>query len=229
MMPATNPVQTRRVVVVDDHTMIRSMLALVIDEMAGFALAGEAKDAAQALELCRREKPELLVLDLVLGGDCGLNLLQRVKSIAPQTRVLVFSGHLDADTVREALLSGAAGIIGKGTPLEDFKAALRAVASDRAYLCTQASEAVRASVSAGKMRRAEHPPLSAREETVLRLIAAGRSSREMARELGLSLNTISNYRSKLRKKTGLHRAVELSLYAARIGLANPGTASAREA
>jgi DNA-binding NarL/FixJ family response regulator len=154
----------------------------------------------------------------VLPDTTGLSLLRQIRLLRPEARVLVCSGNLSGPLIRSALLAGATGIIGKAVSLDELKQAIQSVATGRAYLCGQTSEAVRLMVHSTMAPHAKQPVLSQRERTVLQHIAAGLSSKEIAAKLGLSRYTVNNFRSKLSKKTGLHRAVQLSRYAAQIGL-----------
>jgi DNA-binding NarL/FixJ family response regulator len=208
----------QRVVIVDDHAMIVTLLIQIFESLGEHDVVGQARTSAEALRLCAEEKPDLVMLDLVLPDSSGLNLLKQIKAISPAASVLVFSGNLSAPLIRLALIAGVAGIINKGASLDEFKAAIRGVSAGRTYLCTQTSESVRTMVRTVPVSAAKVPVLSQREQLVLRHIAAGLSSREIAEKLGLSCYTVSNFRSRLSKKTGLHRAVQLSQYAAQIGL-----------
>ncbi len=198
--------------------MIAVILTQVIDTLAGYKVVGHAKNSAQAMQFCEAQAPDLVILDLVLPGSTGLILLKKIKAKCPHAQVLIFSGNLNADIIRSALVLGVGGIIGKAATLDELKAAILAVSSGRAYLCAATSEVVRTIVRTPPGQMEKNPVLSRREQTVLRHIAAGLSSKEIAAKLGLSCYTVNNFRSRLSKKTGLHRAVQLSLYAARIGL-----------
>lgn len=218
MQPTTEISKRLRVVIVDDHAMIALLLTQIFDSLGRYAVIGHAKNSADAALICKRENPDLIMLDLVLPDSAGLGLLKQLKTLCPAASILVFSGNLSGPLIRSALISGAAGIIGKGASLEEFKAAIQSVSTGNTYLCAQTSETVRQLVKTVAVTPAKVPPLSRREQTVLRHIAAGLSSKEIAAKLGLSFYTISNFRSKLSKKTGLHRAVQLTRYAAQIGL-----------
>lgn len=217
--PLKNPTETRqRVVIVDDHEMVATLFKDLLNAMGGYEVAGHAKDSAEALVLCKQAQPDLVMLDLVLPDRPGLRVLRDLRKICPETKVLICSGNLSGPVVREALLLGATGIIGKAVALDELKNAIRSVGQGRTYLCTQSSEAVRLMVHSVLPPTAGAPELSNRERTVLRHIAAGLSSKEIAAKLGLSCYTIGNFRSKLCRKTGLRRAAQLARYAAEIGL-----------
>ncbi len=210
-----------RVLIVDDHEMVAMLFRELVESLAGYEVVGRAADCAQALRLCGQLSPDLVMLDLVLPDSSGLSLLRQIRTGCPAARVLICSGNLNGPLIRSALLAGATGIIGKAVSVEVLKEAIHTVSAGRTYLCPQTSESVRLLVHAEPGPGTKTPELSPRERTVLRHIAAGLSSKEIAAKLGLSRYTVSNFRSRLSKKTGLNRAVQLSRYAAQIGLVDP--------
>lgn len=210
------------VIIIDDHTMIASLVTQVLELEGKYRVMGRAENARQAVELCRRTRPLLVILDIVLPDSKNLDCLRQVRALCPAARVLVFSGNLQEKLVRDILLLGADGIIGKSASLPEFLEAVNCVSSGRTYLCPSTSETVRAIVTSATARPGQDPMLSRRELSVLRHIAAGASTREIAVKLGVSQNTINAFRGRLMKKTGLHGAVNLSLYALRRGLLGSG-------
>ncbi len=208
-----------KVVIIDDHTMLNELITTVVDSLAGFQVVGWVQTEAEALPLCGRELPDLVILDLVLTASSGIALLEKLGRLCPDTRVIIFSGNLTPDIIQQVLAAGACSLVSKTATLGEFRNALLAVAAGRTYFSPEVSAAIkslvidpRALVRAGRSR------LTGREETVLRYLAQGFSSREIARTLGVSVYTVANHRSRLMKKTGLHRAAQLSLYAVRRGL-----------
>jgi DNA-binding NarL/FixJ family response regulator len=207
-------------VIVDDHYMIVEMIAEIFERWEGFKVVGHAASCKEALEICAREQPDFVILDVGLPDASGLDAFRKLKASFPAIHVLVFSGNLNAAVIRKALVAGVDGILSKASPTADLKAAIRSVSAGQTYLCNQTSETVRQIVRSRAAPPVDVPELSKREKTVLRHIASGLSSKEIAAKLGLSRYTINNFRAKLSKKTGLHRAVQLSRYAAEIGLLN---------
>ncbi len=216
--PAT--VQPLKVVIVDDHTMIVELISELFEQWDGFKVVGCAFSCREALAICRQEKPDFVILDLGLPDASGLEVLRELKALLPKVHVLVFSGNLSDRLIKQALVAGVDGIISKATATAELKTAIQSVSSGRVFLCNQTSETVRQMVRSPALTVAAKPALSKREVTVLRLVASGLSSKEIAAKLGLSCYTVNNFRAKLSKKTGLHRAAQLSLYAARLGLVN---------
>lgn len=213
--------QTKRVVIVDDHKVLSELMTRVIDDRSGFKVIGCAKTEAEAVELCTRERPEIVILDLVLPRSSGLVVLDRLRQVTPESRVIVFSGNLTPEGIQRALTAGALGIVGKAVGLPEFEEALEAVAAGRTYFSTEVAEVIKNLVTGGPARAPfVLSELTPREQTVLRYLARGLSSKEIASELGVSVYTVVNHRSRLMKKTGLHRATQLSLFALHTGLLN---------
>ncbi len=220
-MPApasSRPAVRCRVVIVDDHVVIIEMLRQIVDAVAGYKVVGHAEDSVTALELCSREQPDVIVLDLSLPPVSGLALLRQLRTACRRTRILVFSGYLRPAAIRLALIWGAHGLVEKVAAMDEFRQALLAVSSGRIYFSRAASEKIRQLVNAGRALSDPDRPLSAREKTVLRAIASGFSSKEISLRLGISVNTVVNHRTHLTKKTGRRGVAQLSRYAAELGL-----------
>jgi DNA-binding NarL/FixJ family response regulator len=211
----------RRIVIIDDHVAIIEMLKQVIDSVSGYRVVGQAEDANAGLALCAKERPDLIILDLVLPPASGLNLIGKIRAACADARILIFSGYLQPAMIRRALAAGAHGLVEKVAPLDEFRQALSAVAEGRIYFSRAASEKVRHLVSRAQNRPMPLVPLSEREKAILRAIATGLSSKEISTRLGLSVHTIINERSKLVRKTGLKGVAQLSRYAAEMGLVDP--------
>jgi DNA-binding NarL/FixJ family response regulator len=202
-------------VLIDDHSAIIEMLHQVVESVPGYKVVGSAAEATAAFELCRREQPDLIVLDLMLPPQSGLALLTDLQAACPHTRVIIFSGHLHPITIQRALSSGAHGLVEKIAPLDEFREALRVVSSGNVYFCRSASDEVRNLVNLKPSLTAH---LTEREKGVLQAIANGFSSKEISTRLGISIHTVVNHRTRLMKKTGLRGAAQLARYATQIGL-----------
>jgi DNA-binding NarL/FixJ family response regulator len=226
MNPTTESTAQVRVVIVDDHAMIVELITEIFEQWKDFKVVGHAANCREAEEICLQEKPDFVILDVGLPDASGLEAFKKIKALFPKVHVLIFSGNLTDAIIRHALVSGVDGIISKATATAELKSAILSVSAGRTYLCRQTSESVRQMVRDPAVPRAPQPALSKREQTVLRHIASGLSSREIAAKLGLSFYTVNNFRARLSKKTGLHRTAQLSLYAARIGLMNETAGSA---
>jgi DNA-binding NarL/FixJ family response regulator len=211
-----------RVVIIDDHAVLSELITSVVDSLRNFRVVGRVQTEDEALALCGREQPDLVILDLVLSASSGLTLLEKLGTLCPRTRVAIFSGNLTPGLVAQVLSAGAFGLISKSVTLDEFRAALLAVAAGRTHFSPEISAIIKSLVTdppllptPGRLR------LSRREEIVLGYLAQGLSSKEIAALLGVSVYTVANHRSRLMKKTGLHRAAQLSLYAERLGLLRP--------
>lgn len=203
------------VVIIDDHMAIVEMMSPVIESIPSFKVVGSALEAAAGLTLCRRLQPDIIVLDLILPPTSGLTLLADLRSVCPQSKVLVFSGNLSASAIRGAFSAGASGFVEKAGSLAEFRAAMQAMVTGQTYFGAHTSSVIKNLVC----RNAPVPSeLTARERVILRHIAEGLSSREIASKLGISVHTVLNHRSRVMQKTGLHRVAQLSLHAARLGL-----------
>jgi DNA-binding NarL/FixJ family response regulator len=219
------PAETR-VVIIDDHPVLSELITSVVDSLPNFRVVGRTQTEQEALALCTREQPDVVVLDLVLSASSGLTLLVKLGSVCPRARVVIFSGNLTPGIITQALAAGAFSLISKSVTLDEFRTALLAVAAGRTYFSPEISAAIKTLVTASPLLAAPgRPKLSRREAIVLAHLAQGFSSKEIAAKLGVSAYTVANHRSRLMKKTGLHRAAQLSLYAERHGLLNaPGEA-----
>ena len=146
-MPTTNPAPlapaSRRVVLVDDHGAIVEMLKQVVELIPGYRVIGHAAEVGAALELCRREQPDIIVLDIMMPPTSGLALLGELRGACPLARVLIFSGHLPPAAIQRALSWGVHGLVGKMAALDEFRHALQAVGSGQVYFSRAASEEIR--------------------------------------------------------------------------------------
>ncbi|MGI9254575.1 MAG: response regulator transcription factor [Thermomicrobiales bacterium] len=198
--------------IVEDQTAIRQLLASFVENVPGFHLTGEAGSAAEAVPLLPRLRPDVLILDWMLPDGTGLDVLRALPA-SERPKVLVFSANTSDSVVRDAMTSGATGFIEKTASFEQFTDALRAIATGNTYI---------GSAVANTMRRLVATPapgqISERERDVLRLVAEGLSSREIAARLELSLRTVENHRANISRRTGIRSVAQFTLLAARLGL-----------
>lgn len=208
--------ESKRVLIVEDQTAIRQMLATFVSGVPGFTVVGEAGDVAEALRVAEATKPQIVVLDWMLLNGLGLDFLRSVR-IDPPPHVLVFSANTTDLAVREALGNGARGYIEKTASFSEFTSALRSIADGQTYLGPTVARGVLRIVS-NPERVVANSTLSAREREVLRFLAEGMSSKEIADSLGLSVRTVENHRAHIVKRTGLRSIAQLTLHAVRLGL-----------
>ena len=203
-----------RLVVADNHAVVRAGVRAVLASEPDVALVAEAGDGDGALAAVLEHRPEVLLLDWTLPGD-GRAVLTRVRTEAPGTRVCILSMHQDGATVREALGAGALGYVVKGAGIEHLVLALRSVAAGRRFLDPAAESGLD---SGSQPEDDEWERLTPRERLVLRRVAEGRTNREIANELSLSPKTVDTHRTNLMRKLGVHDAQALARFAVRRGL-----------
>jgi DNA-binding NarL/FixJ family response regulator len=205
-----------RVVLVDDHPIVRAGLAALIDAEGDMAVCGQAGEIESGLDVIERERPDLVIVDLSLKGSNGLALIKELAGHQP--KVLVASMHDEATYAERALAAGALGYVHKGEATREIVQAIRKVMAGRVYLSESISETlVRRAVGAGG-RKETRPPsdrLSNRELEVFELIGKGRTTREIGETLRLSAKTVQSFRQRIKEKLGLETAAELSTEATR--------------
>jgi DNA-binding NarL/FixJ family response regulator len=204
------------VLIVEDQTAIRQMLGQFVSAMPEFDVVGEAGNVEDALRIARERLPRIVVLDWMLLDGLGLEFLRTVR-IDPPPYVLVFSANTTDLAVREALAAGARGFLEKTASFGEFTTALRAVASGQTYLGPAIASAVRRIVR-NPEKMVSKSELSPRERDVLRFLAQGLSSKEIAGLLDLSVRTVENHRANIIRRTGLRSVAQLTLHAMRLGL-----------
>lgn len=210
-----------RVVIADDHAIVRAGLRALFAAHADIEVVAEADGGAAAVDAAQRERPDVLLLDLSMPGQNGVEALLRVRSLAPETRVLVLSMHTAPEYVRPALRGGAAGYVVKGAGLEDLVGAVRTVAAGGRFLGPEARRVVEGDVDHPLHDRASESDfdrLTPREREVLKLVAEGHTNREIAALLGVSPKTVDTHRTNLMSKLDLHDAQAVTRYALRHGL-----------
>lgn len=205
-----------RILVVDDHPVVRQGLRTFLDSREGLEVVAEAGDGDEAVRKARAIRPDVVLLDLQMPGVGGLEALEGLRAVEPAPRVLVLTSFPDSDKVVEAVRGGATGYLLKDVEPADLEEAVRAVHRGEALLHPRVAGAVMAEVSAP--RSASMTELTAREAEVLALIADGRTNRQIARELGVAEKTVKTHVSNLLSKLGLADRTQAALYAVRHGL-----------
>jgi DNA-binding NarL/FixJ family response regulator len=209
----------KRVLIADDHEMVRRGLKAILADEFPKVQIGEAGDARAAIDCARKNSWDLVLLDINLPGRSGLDVLVELKALCPQTPVLVVSAFPEEDYAMRAFKLGAAGYLTKGSASDELLAAVRKVTAGGRYVTPALAEKLAASVS-GAAPGAPHESLSNRELQVLRLIASGRTVKEIAAQLTLSEKTIGTYRARISEKLRLSTNVELTRYALQHELAD---------
>lgn len=203
-----------RILIVDDHAVLRCGLKLLLAPEQGIEVVGEAGDALEALAQVRRLRPDLVLLDLSLPGLDGLDLLSRLRAEMPWVKVLVLTMHDDPGYLKRALEAGASGYVLKRAADVELLAAIRAVERGETYVYpTLAASVVQSFGSAGAGPSDGCGALSQREREVFRLLVLGHTNAEIAQRLGLSVKTIETHRARLMEKLGVRTRAELVRYA----------------
>jgi DNA-binding NarL/FixJ family response regulator len=201
-----------RVLIADDHAVVRQGLKQILRDTPDMQLAGEAADGHEALAKARSEEWDVLVLDLTMPGLGGLDILKEVQMERPNTPVLILSMHAEDQFAVRLLKAGAAGYLNKETAPEELIQAIRKVVDGGKYISAALAE--RLAFEMDPMSdKPRHESLSDREFQVLRLIAAGKAVKEIAEELSLSPKTISTYRARILEKMNMRTNAELIHYA----------------
>jgi DNA-binding NarL/FixJ family response regulator len=209
-----------RVLIADDHGIVRSGLRMLIDRQSDMEVVAEAGDGVGALESTQSERPDVAVLDVSMPRMTGLQAAREIRSHAPGTRVLLLSMHEDARYYLEGLEAGAAGYVLKRAADTDLIEALRTVAKGRTFLSDDAQRELMDDWLASGSADPEDP-LTPRELEVVKLIAEAYTNRQIADTLKLSEKTVESHRANVLSKLGMRDRVELVRYAIRRGLVEP--------
>ena len=207
-------------ILADDHPVVRKGLRALLEAETDFVIAGEAADGLEAVKRVEREKPDVLIVDLMMPGLGGLEVVRQVRHRSPQTRIIVLSMHANEAYVLEALKNGATGYVLKDESHAALVSAVRAVSAGRRYLSPPLSERVIESFLS-KTEAAGGDPyetLTDREREVLHLAAEGRTNPEIADRLFISPRTVESHRAHLMQKLGLKTQTDLVRYALRRGI-----------
>ena len=206
-----------QVVLVDDHAVVRSGLRLLLDKQEDIEVVGEAGNAKDAVFRARALKPDVILLDVVMPGESGIEVLPKLLKESPDTRVLVLSMQDDPSYVREAFAAGASGYVLKEAADEEVVAAVREIADGGHYVHPALGARIVAA-DAQERAAAEADPLSDREREVLRLLALGHTNQEIAEQLYISVRTAESHRAHIMQKLRLGTRAELVRYALAHGL-----------
>jgi len=205
-----------RILLADDHAVVRQGFKMILAAQPDMEIVGEAGHGREALELAGSLQPDVIVMDVAMPELNGIEATRRLADISPRTRVLALSMHKDSVYVREILRAGARGYLLKDSIASDLLAAVRAVARGEGYLSPGVSDAV-----LNDYRRHVTDPidlLTSREREVLQMIAEGKTNKEIATILNLSVYTVDAHRGRIMEKLNLHSVNELVRFAVRAGL-----------
>ena len=225
----TNPTKPRdpadpiRILLADDHALVRRGVRLILDREPDLEVVAEAGDGAEAIELARTHDVDLAVLDIAMPRLTGLQAARELSALRPGLRILMLTMHDNEQYFFQALKAGASGYVLKSVADQDLVAACRAAMRDEPFLYPGAVTALIRNYL-NRVRHGEETPdqiLTPREEEVLKLVAEGHSSKEIADLLVISIKTVQRHRANLLQKLGLRDRLELTRYAIRAGLIEP--------
>ena len=215
-----------RVLVCDDHAVVREGIRHVLEAEPGVTVVAEAGNAAQALALAAEHRPDVIVLDVSMPGESGLRAAPRLREAVPEARILIMSMHDNAEYVREGVRAGASGYLLKDSAAAELRMAVRAVHAGGSYFSTPAAQGLTGTGTATEGRDGPDGPegalppldvLTARERDVLEGIARGLTNKEIAGELGISHRTVETHRESLMRKLGIRTVAGLTRYVMDVG------------
>lgn len=213
-----------RVILADDHGLVRAGIRSLLEELPGVSVVGEAADGREAIHLIEAEHPDLVFMDVAMPGLNGLEAARRIAASSPHSRLVILSMHANEEYVLRALHSGVSGYMLKDSSTTELAAAVRAIRQGETYLSPSISSRLTEYV-----RRTTEPPrssldqLTPRQREILQLIAEGNTTRQIAHKLGLSPKTVEAHRSQLMDRLDIHDIAGLVRYAIQVGLVSANT------
>jgi DNA-binding NarL/FixJ family response regulator len=213
-----------RVLLAEDHILVRQGFRRILEDDPGITVVGEARTGLEAIDQCKELKPDVVVMDLSMPDLGGLEATAEILKADPQIKILILSMYSNEAYVRKAFELGAKGYILKNAIEVDLTRAVMALAEGQAYFSPGVSHIVLESMKAGTFQGTSQDPyekLTLREKEVLQLIAQGKSNKEIATLLNISVNTVAVHRARVMETLNLHRTAELVLFAVKKGLIQP--------
>lgn len=213
---------TCTLLLIDDHSLIRAGVRALVSDLPGYSVIGEACDGAQLSELAQALNPDIILLDISMKGINGLDALEDLRKVMPDSTVLILSMYTDPALIMRALEAGAHGYLLKDATATELEQALAALSNGERYLSPAIAHTVinqaLISVQASKHEAPQTYNLTARQLEILRLIVRGKSTREIASGLGLSIKTVETHRAQVMKRLQIHDVAGLVLFCVREGI-----------
>ena len=210
-----NPI---RVLIADDHALVRAGIRALVERIDGVVVVGEAGKGSEALELVRQLGPDLLLLDITMPDGNGFDVLDQLTKLYPEIRVIVLTVHEAGEYAIRAVREGAAGYLPKSAASTELEDAIRTVVSGKRYISPETAQNTVIEQGSRGTKRDLLATLSPRQREVLRLIAEGRTTKQIARELEISVKTVETHRAQLMERLGIHDVAGLVRYAIIVGL-----------
>jgi DNA-binding NarL/FixJ family response regulator len=210
-----------RVLLVDDHALVRAGIRSLLGAMAEVQVVGEAASGEEALRMAERERPDVVLMDIAMKGLTGLEAAARLRERQPSIRVLILSMHSGEEYVLQALRAGAVGYLLKDAATGELELALRTVIRGESWLSPSVSRQVVEGYGQRSSSDAVPEVLTTRQREVLRLVAGGKSTKEIAFFLNLSVKTVETHRAQIMERLGIREVAGLVRYALRTGLIPP--------
>ncbi len=209
-----------RVLLADDHALVLAGIRALVEELGGTQIVAEANNGREAVALAKQHKPDLVIMDISMHELNGIEATEQIMSEVPSTKVLILSMHTTEDFVRRAIKAGAAGYLVKDSAPLDLKMAIAAVLRGEIYLSPRVSRHVVSGFLHGKPHQNESSmdALTARQREILQMIAEGKSTKQIAFQLEVSIKTIETHRAALMERLDIHDVAGLVLYAVRHGV-----------
>jgi len=210
-----NPI---RILLADDHGLVRAGIRALLQNIANVQVVAEASDGYQAVQLVAEQHPDIAMLDVAMKGMNGIEATARILKEFPHTRVIILSVHANEEYVRQALRAGARGYLLKDAAVAELELAVNAVARGETYLSPAVSKHLVNDFARHESNTSPFEKLTPRQREILQLIAEGRTTKEIAQQLGVSIKTVETHRAQLMERLDIHDITGLVRYAIRMGL-----------
>jgi DNA-binding NarL/FixJ family response regulator len=216
------PVRKIRVLLAEDHAIVRQGLRTLLEIEADFSVVGQAQTGREAVVLAATLRPDVILMDIAMPVLNGLEATRQILAVRPAARIIILSAHSDDSYVERAIAGGVAGFLEKQTSAEILTQAIREVAQGKSFfspaIAKRQADAEKRSLSRDGLRRAQAARLTSRETEVLQLVAEGFANKQIAAELGISVKTVEKHRQQVMDKLNLHETASLTRYAIAQGI-----------
>lgn len=207
----------QKVYVIEDQNILRELVCRLVEDIPGMQLAGHSGDGIEGLEACKQLRPDLAIVDIMVPGLNGLEIIRQLKRQQPRIRLLVFSGHSDRERVHAAIQAGAHGIVHKNASIDELQAGIQKVSSGESYMSSEILSVLR-DLMLNPAAKGSLESLTSREREILQLVAEGCTTKEVAARLNISVKTADTHRTNIMNKLDIHDVASLTRFAIQNGL-----------